>query len=400
MSFRVIILLLMLNFGLSLLPDIACAKNKEIPDLQVEGKLRTDEGGLNGATIEVCNAAGDELNQTATVDETGKFALQLAFQQNYFVIFKSKGFYSKKLILNATIPEKVLKRDPYFPPIKIIVTLFREIQEIDPSFSEKPVGKIFYSAELDNFDSESYFNDKQIREKIDEEVAATYQKKLEKAKQLEDSGNLAGAVKEYQTATSLKQEDDIVQKKIASLKEQIKQEEQVRQAEVARKENMDKQLAAVSPETAGTADNTLEAQANQSVSVQKTSGGTITKEKQNLAEQAQPDSAEVLAQTEKNQPDIEEQKAHQDSARKMTGRMQKQEAIVTTETTKPQISEQEKAQPSSVDGEDKSLAQASIQPHDNNSGSGIILISGLILFALLVLLWLRRKTKQKNVSDN
>ncbi|WP_153639014.1 hypothetical protein [Prolixibacter sp. NT017] len=397
MSFRVSILLLMLNFGLLLLTDIACAKNKEIPGLQVEGKLRTDEGGLNGAIIEVYEADSDELNQTATVDETGKFALQLAFQHDYYFVFKNRGCYSKKLLLNAVIPEKVLKRDPYFPPIKIIVTLFREMPEIDPSFSEKPVGKIFYSAELDNFDSESYFNDKQIREKIDEEVAATYQKKLEKAKTLEDSGNLAEAVSEYQTATSLKQDDDIVLKKIASLKEQIiKQEEKATQAEVAGKESMDKQLIAASPETADTADNALETQANQSASVQKTSGDTITNETKNLAEQTRPDSAETTAQT----AEVEPKKMFEDSAQKVTGETEKQEAIAATENTKTQNTEQEKAQSSSIDGEEKSLAQASIQPLEKRSGSGILLISGLMLFALIVLLWFRRKAKQKDTAEN
>ncbi|GET25194.1 hypothetical protein NT017_15230 [Prolixibacter sp. NT017] len=387
----------MLNFGLLLLTDIACAKNKEIPGLQVEGKLRTDEGGLNGAIIEVYEADSDELNQTATVDETGKFALQLAFQHDYYFVFKNRGCYSKKLLLNAVIPEKVLKRDPYFPPIKIIVTLFREMPEIDPSFSEKPVGKIFYSAELDNFDSESYFNDKQIREKIDEEVAATYQKKLEKAKTLEDSGNLAEAVSEYQTATSLKQDDDIVLKKIASLKEQIiKQEEKATQAEVAGKESMDKQLIAASPETADTADNALETQANQSASVQKTSGDTITNETKNLAEQTRPDSAETTAQT----AEVEPKKMFEDSAQKVTGETEKQEAIAATENTKTQNTEQEKAQSSSIDGEEKSLAQASIQPLEKRSGSGILLISGLMLFALIVLLWFRRKAKQKDTAEN
>jgi len=409
MSFRVSVLLLMLNFGLLLLPDIAHAKSKEIPGLQVEGKLRTDEGGLNGATIEVFRADSDELEQTATVDETGKFALQLAFQHDYYLIFRNRGCYPKKLVMNTAIPEKVLKRDPYFPPIKIIVTLFREMPEIDPSFSEQPVGKIFYSAELDNFDSESYFNDIQIREKIDDEVATTYSKKLEKAKVLEVSGNLAAAMDEYQTATRLKQDDDFVQKKIASLKDQIIREKQQKEAQAARKDSMDNQLLAASLETADTANNTLEVEANQSTSVPKYSDHTVANENQNLAEQAQQDSAEISVQTAKIAPGIEEQEAHQDSAHKVISGTEKQEALAKTETAPPQTIEQKESDSLSAGREARSLsgkkqdrrsAQASIQPHGDDSANGILPISGLILLALFILLWLRRKAKQKQAAKN
>ncbi|WP_153637615.1 hypothetical protein [Prolixibacter bellariivorans] len=396
MSFRVSILLLMLNFGVLLLPDIAYAKNKEVQGLEVEGKIRTDEGGLNGATIEVYKADNDELEQTATVDETGKFALQLAFQHDYYFIFRSRGCYPKKLILNAVIPEKVLKRDPYFPPIKVIVTLFKVIPEINPSFSEKPVGKIFYSAKLDNFDSESYFNDVQIREKIDEEVATTYQEKLNVAKTLEEDGNLAQAMDEYQRAVNLKQGDDSVKEKIVSLGKKIEQEKQANQAEAARKDSMDNQLVAASLETADTTDNTLEIQANQSASVRKTPKVTAINEKKNLTVQTQSDSAEIIAQTVK----VEPEKVLQDSARKEKTETEKHEAVATTETTEIQKIEQEKAEPLSVDSEDKGSVLASIQPHGNDSANGILPIFGLILFAFLVLLWFRRKAKQEHTTEN
>lgn len=387
---------LILSLVLLLFPNVADSQNKEMPVLEVGGKVRLDEGEMNDATIEVYNTDSNEIEQQLAVTETGKFDFQLPFQHKYRLIFKNDGSYPKALILNTIIPEKVLKRDPYFPPIKIIVTLFKVVPEIDPSFSEKAVGKIFYSAKVDNFDSESYFNDMQIRQKIDEEVAVSYQEKLAVAKTYEEAGNLNEAVAEYQKAANLKQGDDSVPEKIASLKEQIKQEEQVKQAQAARKDRMDKQLIAASLETADTADNTLEIQANQSASVQKTSEVTVTNEKQNLAEQTRPDSAEITAQT----AEVEPEKVLQDSARKETTETEKHEAVATTETTEIQKTEQEKAEPLSVDSEDKGSMQASIQPHENDSGSGILLISGLILFALLILLWIRRKAKQKDTMEN
>jgi hypothetical protein len=240
----------------------------------------------------------------------------------------------------------------------------------------------------------------QIRQKIDEEVAVSYQEKLDVAKTYEEAGNLNGAVAEYQKAANLKQGDDSVPEKIASLEEQIKQEEQVKQAQAARKDSIDKQLLAASLKTVGTASNALEAETNQSVSVSKSSGDTVTNENQNLAEQAQIASAESSAQTVKTEPDFNEQKAHHDSAQKVTVGNEEQETLAKPETGHPQNIEQEKVQTSLVEGEDKSSVEASIKQNNNISDSGILLIFGLILFALLVVLWFRKKAKQKDTAEN
>ena len=407
MSFRVSILLLMLSFGLLLLPDIAYAKNKEVQGLEVEGKIRTDEGGLNGATIEVYKADSDELEQTATVDETGKFALQLAFQHDYYFIFRSRGCYPKKLILNAVIHEKVLKRDPYFPPIKVIVTLFKVIPEINPSFSEKPVGKIFYSAKLDNFDSESYFNDVQIREKIDEEVATTYQEKLNVAKTLEEDGNLAQAMDEYQRAVNLKQGDDSVKEKIVSLGKKIEQEKQANQAEAARKDSIDKQMVAnKSPETVGTSDtaSAIEpdmvktAPVNQAAAIPKTSRESVAKENQVLAEQAHLEAGEASGQASKIHSDTDFPEEHKNTTQDVISG--KENLTVAQTAHKENLVEAEQPKSSVIKKKSDRSIKASIQPHGNDSANGILPISGLILFAFLVLLWFRRKAKQEHTTEN
>lgn len=240
-------------------------------------------------------------------------------------------------------------------------------------------------------------------------MATTYAKKLEKAKTLEVSGNLAAAMDEYQTATRLKQEDDFVQKKIASLKEQIIREKHQKEAQAARKDNMDNQLVAAPSKTLDTGENTMEAEANHSKSVPKSSDDTVANENQDLAEQAQPDSGEVSAQTAKIAQDIGEREAHRDSVRKVTGETEEQETLAKTETTHPKNIEQKESDSLSAGREarslsgkeqDRSSAQTSIQQHDNNSANDILLISGLILLALFILLWLRRKAKHKHAAKN
>ncbi|WP_153639022.1 hypothetical protein [Prolixibacter sp. NT017] len=217
-------------------PEFVHAQKKKPQILEVGGKVRLDEGRFDNATIEVLNTDNNKIEKKIEVESSGKFDFQLPYQHNYQLFFKRDGFYPKMLILTTVIPEKVITRDPYFPPIQFVVTLFKVVPEIDPSFSKKPVGKIFYSAKVDNFDSESYFNDMQIRQKIDDEKTKladkSYQKKLDQAKTLEEAGKLSEAIAVYQQAADLKPKDDFVKDKIKLLGQQIKlKEDQAKQTE-------------------------------------------------------------------------------------------------------------------------------------------------------------------------
>lgn len=235
-SLRNVLISLLLGVILLSFPDSAYAQKKKAQILEVGGKVRLDEGRFDGATIEVLNTDNNKVEKKIDVTASGKFDFELPYQHNYQLFFRKSGFYPKMLILTTVIPDKVLERDPYFPPVQFVVTLFKVVPEIDPSFSKKPVGKIFYSAKVDNFDSESYFNDMQIRQKIDDEVTKladkSYQKKLDEAKSLEEAGKLAEAISVYQQAADLKPKDNFVKDKIKLLGEQIKlKEDQAKQNE-------------------------------------------------------------------------------------------------------------------------------------------------------------------------
>ncbi|GET28668.1 hypothetical protein SD074_08700 [Prolixibacter sp. SD074] len=229
--------LITLSLGVVFLSSPSAYAQKKKPQiLEVGGKVRLDEGRFDGATIEVLNTDNNKIEKKINVTTAGKFDFELPYQYNYQLFFRKSGFYPKMLIVTTVIPEKVLERDPYFPPIQFVVTLFKVVPEIDPAFSKKPVGKIFYSAKVDNFDSESYFNDMQIRQEIDDEKTKladkSYQKKLDLAKTLEEAEKLAEAIAVYQQAADLKPNDNFVKDKIKLLGEQIKlKEEQAKQNE-------------------------------------------------------------------------------------------------------------------------------------------------------------------------
>jgi len=417
MLLRIFSIQLILSAGILIVPQVANSQDKNMPVVEVEGKVRLDEGNLSGATIWVYNAENDELEEQSDVGEAGKFDLQLSFQHNYQLVFKSKGFYPKNLLLNTVVPEKVLKRDPYFPPIKLIVILFKEIPEIDPSFSEKPVGKIFYSAKLDNFDSESYFNDRQIREKIDEEVASSYQKRLDVAKTLEESGNLAGAVEEYQRAANLKQENEFVTDKIASLEEQIRRKaKQTKEAEQAKTDSNRQQIVMNTTRVnVGTskknqetkADNAKAVSGHQVVAVSKLSDDTVAGENHVLAAPNSSDSTVKVSQALKIEPNSANPQEQNNTSQVAVNTEESQKKATFAETTPQENIDQTKTVGPSMEitkqhnlsDEEQydGAVKASIKHQGRYANNHVLfLLSGLILFLLLILLFRRKKAREKD----
>ena len=407
MSFRIVSISLILSLKLLFFPNIADSQNKKTPLLEVGGKVRLDEGELNGTTVQVYNTDSNKLEQQMDITETGKFDLQLSFQHNYELVFKNRESYPKKLIMSTVIPEKVLKRDPYFPPIKIIVTLFNVVPEIDPSFSENAVGKMFYSAKVDNFDSESYFNDVQIRQKIDKEVATTYQKKLEVAKTYEKEGNLTEAMAEYRQAADLKQGDDSLMAKIESLEEQVKQEEQAEakpHTEVI--DTLEKSLV-VNPDSGNEVAKISQPASDSDL---RTSGENVVKEEHLLAKEDHSDFDTTLNQTMQTQTKAEPISDIQT----ITEKNEKQQESTIAETTQQYRPDETSAgiqnrnkeptanqQDSSVKADHKTLNVMDKTGTEPDSDNNIVMFaSGLGLFVLLILLFLRKIAKQKDVSED
>jgi hypothetical protein len=69
----------------------------------------------------------------------------------------------------------VLQSDPLFPPFPLNIRLFTEIPGIDRTFSENTVMKIYYSENVDNFISDLYYNDAQIKHLIDQAILQSQQ---------------------------------------------------------------------------------------------------------------------------------------------------------------------------------------------------------------------------------
>ncbi len=162
----------------------------------VTGRLTTDDGKIDGATITVTkNDAGSE---TITPPRTGRFRFEFDFNNEYKLTFQKEGFFKKIIVVSSHVPQDVMDRDNRFPPLTFMVNLFQELAGIDKSFTNKPVGRVFYNADIDNFDTEIFFSDIQIEETIEEAIAQNdgltkEEREIQRARELE----LAEREKDY-----------------------------------------------------------------------------------------------------------------------------------------------------------------------------------------------------------
>ncbi len=155
--------------------------------LTVEGDISVEEGSPEGAIIQMYQD-GRRLDNYG-VPASGRYKVELNYNHKYELIFQREGNFQQKIVVEADVPRAVLATDPKFPPFPVNINLFTEIPGIDKSFSENTVLKIFYSPSVDNFVSELYYNDAQIRRLIDQAIAqanladkrADYMSKLTRA---------------------------------------------------------------------------------------------------------------------------------------------------------------------------------------------------------------------------
>ncbi len=166
---------------------VVFSKAQRSNGLTVEGKISVQQGSVEGAVIQMFQD-GRRLDDYG-VGSDGKYKVELNYNHKFELVFMLKGNFSQKIVVDATVPKAVLNSDPLFPPFPVNINLFTEIAGIDKSFSENTVLKIYYSEQVDNFISDLYYNDAQIKKLIDQAILqsqlinkeADYLSKLTKA---------------------------------------------------------------------------------------------------------------------------------------------------------------------------------------------------------------------------
>jgi len=137
--------------------------------LAVEGKVSTEQGSVDGAIIQMYQD-GRRLDNYG-IGADGRYKLELNYNHKFELIFEREDNFSQKIVVITDVPKTVLQSDPKFPPFPVNVNLFTEVPGIDRSFAQKTVLKIYYNPNVDNFISELYYNDAQIKKLIDQAIA-------------------------------------------------------------------------------------------------------------------------------------------------------------------------------------------------------------------------------------
>ncbi|MDD4109642.1 MAG: tetratricopeptide repeat protein, partial [Prolixibacteraceae bacterium] len=136
--------------------------------LTVEGNVKVEQGSVDGAVIQILRDNQPLDNYGIGAD--GNYKLELDYNHEFALIFTRQDNFPQKIVVNTRVPVQVLRKNPFFPPFVVNINLFTEISGIDRTFSENTVLKIYYSESVDNFISDLYYNDAQIKHLIDQAI--------------------------------------------------------------------------------------------------------------------------------------------------------------------------------------------------------------------------------------
>ncbi len=146
--------LLLLGFS-----TVLYAKNDGIT---VYGTCKIKKGVEGGMQIRLLR---NGINEQNTLSENGKFEYALQFNNQYELQFSKSGYITKKIVISTDVPERVLKANNDFPPFKIEIELFPEVEGGNYAIFDEPVAMVIYDKELDDFDFDRAYN-AEIEEEI------------------------------------------------------------------------------------------------------------------------------------------------------------------------------------------------------------------------------------------
>lgn len=206
----IIVLFIVFNFG------VVKAQDNYVVAF---GKLKVEWGSTDNTKITLYED-GKEIDSYRP-EKNGKFQFTLELNHMYMFWFEKSGHVTKKVQFNTAVPEAVTSDPEFipFPDFDFFVTLFKSYPEVDTMFFTKPVGKIQYNAQKNDFDwDKNYTLEIQRRmEEIEEDIRKKHEDNL---RQEEQEAELAKQ-QEFEAEEA---------KKEAKRQEQIEKERQEKEA--------------------------------------------------------------------------------------------------------------------------------------------------------------------------
>lgn len=141
--------------------------------LTLEGIVTVEQGSVDGAVIQMYRN-GQRMDDYG-IGSNGRYMVELNYNNDFVLIFSRKDNFPQKIVVDTHVPREVLQSDPLFPPFPVDIKLFTEIPHIDRTFSENTVRKIYYSDKVDNFISDLFYNEVQIKQLIDQAILQSQQ---------------------------------------------------------------------------------------------------------------------------------------------------------------------------------------------------------------------------------
>jgi len=116
------------------------------------------------------------------VDINGNFITYLDWNVDYKLYFSKIGYVTKCVEFSTDVPESVSKSGIY--PYEILVELFPNFPDVDTMFFKKPVARIHYSKDIEDFDYDLNYQ-LTVKRKL-EETKEKYQKWLAQKSKIGD----------------------------------------------------------------------------------------------------------------------------------------------------------------------------------------------------------------------
>ena len=215
-----------------LLPEV------QAQGLNIVGKVKVESGSLKDAKV-VVYRNGDKV-RTLT-DNLTKFEMRLKPNSNYVLSFEKKGYVTKKLAFDTSIPQSGEEKE--FQPFGFTVNLFEQYDDINLVVFNQPVGMIRYETDIEEFDYDTDYT-KSIQSQLDEAMkevekakkeAEKQAKKEEKQKEKEEALAKKQAEEEKQRLEEerrlAKQREKEEKERLAQLEEEKKEKESVPEPE-------------------------------------------------------------------------------------------------------------------------------------------------------------------------
>jgi len=151
-------------------------------NLAVDGSVKVAKGRLEGATVTLIQD-GKTVNKTIT-GKNGRFDFTLDFGFDYLIEFSKAGYVAKRLSVNTkNVPAEDASFGFEFGGFQ--VELFKEMEGLDVSILDKPIGKVYFDSDLGNFDYDREHT-RSMKEKLDK-LQKDIARKLKEAEQQEKS---------------------------------------------------------------------------------------------------------------------------------------------------------------------------------------------------------------------